>query len=247
MSDLFGLTRAAVKLRYALLTPDGFVPSHLPGWKNAPCAVNISPALGARFTQLHVTLDRDGTGEGNIGPYQHFIYVIAGAGTIGLDDKRHRLDAGSYIYLPPGRDMQIKNSGATLRLLIFQKPYQAQKGTPAPATMVGHTREVKAQPFCGDENARLQALLPDQPAFDMAVNILTFQPGAALPSVQAHIMEHGLLMLQGQGICRLEADWHPVREGDVIWMAPYCPQWFVAMGKAPASYIYYSDVNRDPM
>ena len=30
-------------------------------------------------------------------------------------------------------------------------------------------------------------------------------------------------------------------------MAPYCPQWFVAMGKQPARYLYYKDVNRDPM
>jgi (S)-ureidoglycine aminohydrolase len=35
-----------------------------------------------------------------------------------------------------------------------------------------------------------------------------------------------------------------VAAGDVIWMAPYCPQWFVAMGKSPASYLYYKDVNR---
>jgi (S)-ureidoglycine aminohydrolase len=53
-------------------------------------------------------------------------------------------------------------------------------------------------------------------------------------------------MLTGQGIYRLDADWHPVQAGDVIWMAPYCPQWFVAMGKVPASYIYYKDVNRAP-
>ena len=60
-------------------------------------------------------------------------------------------------------------------------------------------------------------------------------------------MEHGLLMLQGQGIYRLDADYHPVQAGDVIWMSAYCPQWFVAMGKTPASYIYYKDVNRAPL
>jgi (S)-ureidoglycine aminohydrolase len=53
-------------------------------------------------------------------------------------------------------------------------------------------------------------------------------------------------MLAGQGVYRLDSDWHPVQAGDVIWMAPYCPQWFVAMGPAPASYIYYKDVNRAP-
>ncbi len=49
----------------------------------------------------------------------------------------------------------------------------------------------------------------------MAVNIFTYQPGATLPFVETHIMEHGLLMLKGQGIYRLDADWHPVRAGDV--------------------------------
>ena len=77
--------------------------------------------------------------------------------------------------------------------------------------------------------------------------IRTYQPGATLPFVETHVMEHGLVMLSGQGVYRLDADYHPVQAGDVIWMAPYCPQWFVAMGKTPASYIYYKDVNRDPM
>jgi (S)-ureidoglycine aminohydrolase len=45
-------------------------------------------------------------------------------------------------------------------------------------------------------------------------------------------------------VYRLEDDWYPVRGGDVIWMGPYCPQWFVAMGKEPARYLYYKDVNR---
>ena len=247
MSDLFGITRTVVKLRYALLTPDGFVPSVVPGWKNSVVIVNISPALGARFTQLHVTLAADGAGEGNTGANQYFVYVIEGAGTINLPDKKHRLEAGSYIYLPPATDMQIRSSGANLRLLVFQKRYEPLPGTGKLSAIVGHDRDVKGQSFLGNDDARLQVLLPDQPAFDMAVNIFTYQPGATLPFVETHIMEHGLLMLKGRGVYRLENNWHPVQAGDVIWMAPYCPQWFVATGKVPASYIYYKDVNRDPM
>ena len=59
-------------------------------------------------------------------------------------------------------------------------------------------------------------------------------------------MEHGLLYLAGQGIYRLDDEWYPVQEGDAIWMAPYCPQWFTAMGKEPAVYIYYKNTNRFP-
>ena len=245
--DLFGFTRNVVKGRYALLTPGGFVPSYLPGWEKAVCNVLISPAMGARFCQLLITLEHDGQCLGNTGVNQYLIYILDGNASIMLDDRRHRLEAGSYVYLPVGKDVQIKGGGAATRILIFQKEYQPLPGAAKPAALVGHEREVKGQPFLGNEDARLQVLLPDHPGFDMAVNIFTYQPGATLPFVETHIMEHGLVMLRGQGICRLDADWHPVQAGDVIWMAPYCPQWFVAMGKTPASYIYYKDVNRDPM
>jgi (S)-ureidoglycine aminohydrolase len=78
------------------------------------------------------------------------------------------------------------------------------------------------------------------------VNIFTYDPGGHLPFVETHIMEHGLLYLQGQGIYMLDHEWYPVKKGDAIWMAPYCQQWFTAMGKEPAVYIYYKNVNRFP-
>lgn len=247
MTELPGHSRNVLKPRYALLTPGGFAPSYLPGWEKAVCNILISPALGAQFSQLLITLEHDGQCLGNTGINQYFIYLIEGSASILLDDRRHRLEPGSYVYLPAGKDVQLKSGAAATRLLIFQKKYVPLTGTTRPPAQIGHEREIKGQPFRGNEDARLQALLPDQPAFDMAINILTYQPGAALPFVETHMMEHGLVMLRGQGIYRLEEDWQPVRAGDVIWIAPYCPQWFVAVGKAPASYICYTDVNRDPM
>lgn len=246
-SELFGHTRNVVTARYALLTPSGFVPSRLPGWEKAESVVLISPAMGARFCQFLIKLGRDGVGSGNTGEAQYFVYLIEGSGSVTVDEKKHRLDAGSYAYIPPGTDMQVQGAGEGAKLLVFQKPYETLTDTRKPAAIFSHVRDIKGQPFLGNDDARLQVLLPDDPAFDMAVNIFTYQPGATLPFVETHIMEHGLLMLSGQGVYRLDADYHPVQAGDAIWMAPYCPQWFVAMGKTPASYIYYKDVNRDPM
>ena len=111
---------------------------------------------------------------------------------------------------------------------------------------LGQEQDVEGQPFLGDPDALLKTLLPNDPAFDLAVNIFTYRPGATLPMVEVHVMEHGLLMLEGQGVYRLADDWYPVQQGDVIWMAPFCPQWFVAIGKGHARYLYYKDVNRDP-
>jgi glyoxylate utilization-related uncharacterized protein len=40
---------------------------------------------------------------------------------------------------------------------------------------------------------------------------MTYDPGAALSMVEIHVMEHGLLMLEGGGIYRLGDSWYPVR------------------------------------
>jgi (S)-ureidoglycine aminohydrolase len=245
MTELFGVTRNVVKKTYALLTPTGFVPSMLPGWENAVCIVLISPAMGAKFCQFLITLNKDGVGRGNTGKTEYFVYVLEGTASVTLDAKRHRLDSGSFVYIPPGKDIHFQGSSA--KLLVFQKPYERLAGVEAPVVITGHQKDVKGKPFLGHDEARLQVLLPDTAGFDMAVNIFTYQPGATLPFVETHVMEHGLVMLEGQGVYRLDADYHPVQAGDVIWMAAYCPQWFVAMGKTPASYIYYKNVNRDPM
>jgi len=37
-----------------------------------------------------------------------------------------------------------------------------------------------------------------------------------------------------------------VQAGDFIWMAPYCPQWFGAIGKQAAKYLIYKDWDRYP-
>jgi (S)-ureidoglycine aminohydrolase len=119
-------------------------------------------------------------------------------------------------------------------------------GQAAPTSFTGHEDDIAESPFLGDPHARLKVLLPDGATWDMAVNVFTYDPGATLPFVETHVMEHGMLFLAGGGVYRLDADWHPVTAGDALWIAPYCPQWFIAAGPGPARYIYYKDVNRLP-
>jgi (S)-ureidoglycine aminohydrolase len=247
VNDLFGSTRNIVRERYALLTPSGFVHGYLPGWEKTVCNVMISPRMGAEFSQIHFTVEKHGGYNGTTGSNEHFFFVMGGAASFSFEGKNHQLPEGGYAYIPGGLKLEINASSGHAYILCFQKPYQPVEGQKQPQALIGHESRITADPFLGNEDARLQVLLPDMPAFDMAVNIFTYRPGATLPFVETHIMEHGLVMLKGQGIYRLDSDWHPVKAGDVIWMAPYCPQWFVAMGNTPASYIYYKDVNRDPL
>jgi (S)-ureidoglycine aminohydrolase len=246
MNELFGYTRDVIKARYALRTPAGFVPSCLPGWQDSTIIVQISEGMGARFCQLLITLQEKSRGTGATGALEWLVYVQSGKCKVMLD-KACVIAAGDYLFIPPQTKYTFGPADPGTQLLIFQKRFEPLDGAAPPKIIHGSASGVAGVPFLGNEDARLQVLLPDEPAFDMAVNIFTYQPGATLPFVEAHIMEHGLVMLSGQGIYRLDADWHPVQTGDVIWMAPYCSQWFVAMGKTPASYIYYKDVNRPPL
>ncbi len=155
------------------------------------------------------------------------------------------LTANDYAYIPPERDDVISAKTAA-RAAVIEKPYCDLIGVKIPDFLAGQESRVEAKPLMGDDGLLVRSLLPDNPAFDFAVNTMTYQPGAALPMVEIHVMEHGLLMLSGGGIYRLGEHWYPVTTGDFIWMAPYCPQWFGALGKTPAKYLIYKDWNRHP-
>ena len=244
-SHPFGSTRTSVQARHALLAPDGWVPSALPRWTGATCYVVISAALGARFCQYQIELGANGSGVGETRGCEWFVYVLDGTVGATVDGHDAELTSGGYVYVPSGTDYEFRGEAAGASLLVFEKTYEILPATDI-APVFGHEEDVAGVPFLGDPAAMLQVLLPDAPGFDLAVNIFKYAPGATLPFVETHVMEHGLLMLAGEGIYRLEDRWYPVKAGDAIWMAPYCPQWFVATGKTPASYIYYKDVNRWP-
>ena len=240
----FGFTRSSLQVDHALIAPDTHVRSPLVGWHKASAIVHIAPAIGARFTQYTAMLEAGAVSGPPLTGAERFVFVCEGTVELRAPTSAS-LNVGGYAYLPAGLPHEIR-AAAPAKLVVFEKRYQ-----PLPSgqtrVIIGHENDVAAEPYLGDPDARLQTLLPVEPAFDMAVNLFTYQPGATLPQVEIHVMEHGLIMLNGAGIYRLGNCWYPVRAGDVIWMKAYCPQWFVAMGKEPARYLYYKDIHRDPL
>jgi (S)-ureidoglycine aminohydrolase len=237
-----GTTRTVVTRSYALIAPDGHVLSALPGWNNCRAVVLISAAMGARFSQYLITLDEEGRGEGETGPDEWFFYIVEGAARVNGES----LAQGGYAYVPPRAQYSIRSVRHPTTMIAFRKPYESLAGQAAPALFTGREQEQAESPLIDDTRVRLKTLISDTPSADMAVNILTYDPGATLPFVETHVMEHGMLFLAGGGVYRLDSDWHAVTSGDAIWIAPYCAQWFIAAGPAPARYIYYKDINRLP-
>jgi (S)-ureidoglycine aminohydrolase len=244
--EISALTRSVVKTNHAVISPDGYINSNVPGWANCTVNVIINERMGAALCQTLVTLHTNGQLIGRTEAAQIFFYVIKGACTARVGTEEKILKAGYFVYVPAGNDYHFNKAEEGTQILTFHKVYEPLDGYAPPAVIFGDAAAVTAPSYLGDDALRLQVLLPDTLSFDMAVNIFTYDPGGHLPFVETHIMEHGLLYLQGQGVYMLDHQWYPVKKGDSIWMAPYCQQWFTAMGKEPAVYIYYKNVNRFP-
>ena len=235
-----GKTRSAHRSDHLLQTPDTFVRAPLPGMRKAAAIVHIGPAGGARFTQYTAEFEAGGTMEPSSG--QRFVYVLEGEVKAGP----RSLAPGDYAYFPPGHQ-EMLSAASPARAAVIEKPYESLGNASKPVSFAGKESAIAGQPFMGDDALHVRVLVPADPVFDFAVNTMTFQPGATLPMVEIHVMEHGLLMLAGEGIYRLGEHWYPVSAGDFIWMGPYCPQWFGALGKTPAKYLLYKDWNRHPL
>jgi (S)-ureidoglycine aminohydrolase len=239
-----GHTRSDRQPTHLLQTPDTFVGGPLPGFDSVTVIVHTGPAAGAAFTEYTAEFEPGGT----LGPAhgQRFLYVLEGSVTVVLEGKTHSLDPGAFGHIPANLHHTVKASTKS-RVAVIEKPaVSLLNQDPAPA-IFGKEDAVESQPLGGDAALQVKQLLPTVPGLDYAVNIMCFEPGASLALVEIHVMEHGLLMLEGGGIYRLANHWYPVHKGDFIWMAPYCPQWFGALGKTPAKYLIYKDWNRHPI
>jgi (S)-ureidoglycine aminohydrolase len=245
-----GQTRSANRRDHLLLTPDTFIRTPLPGLSDGAAIVHIAPQAGAAFTMMTVELAPGGSL--TQGSTQRFLFVLEGELTLAepSDNKPHGMTPGSFAYLPTEYP-HILSAKSRARVAIVDKPFipldTVHADTleePWPTFRLGHENEVTPTHLNGDEGLQVRSLLPDSLAFDFACNTMTYAPGASLSQVEVHYMEHGLLMLEGGGIYRLGDEWYPTQAGDFIWMAPFCPQWFGAIGKCAAKYLIYKDVNR---
>jgi (S)-ureidoglycine aminohydrolase len=239
-----GETRSSQRSSHLLLTPDTFVRAALPGMQKCNAIVHVGPALGAAFTQY--TAEFESGGELGGTDAQRFLYVLEGSVKVEAEGKSHQLAARGYAYFPEGSQHRVVAT-QTSRVSVVEKAYLPLDSVKRPSAILSSEDKVESHALGDDPDLQVKCLIPDTMNFDFAVNTMVYQPGAALSMVEMHVMEHGLLMLEGGGIYRLGDSWYPVTAGDFIWMGPWCAQWFGAIGKVPAKYLIYKDWNRHPL
>ncbi|GAY64333.1 hypothetical protein CUMW_232720 [Citrus unshiu] len=176
---------------------------------------------------------------------ERFIFVVQGSAMLtNASGVSSKLMVDSYTYLPPNFEHSLRAEGSAT-LVVFERRYASLENH-ITEQIVGSTDKQPLLETPG-EVFQLRKLLPQAVPFDFNIHIMDFQPGDFLNVKEVHYNQHGLLLLEGQGIYRLGDSWYPVQAGDVIWMAPFVPQWYAALGKTRTRYLLYKDVNRNPL
>ncbi len=246
--------RAVFTDAYAMI-PKGvlqdIVTSRLPFWDDTRAWILSRPLSGFAETFSQYILEVQ-PGGGSRRPEtdrsaQAALFVMDGEITITLDGKDTTLTAGGFVWLPPASGWTVTNAGLTpARFHWIRKSYEPVDGLDTPAPLFTNERDVPPSPMPGTEGrwATTRFVDPDDLAHDMHVTIVTFQPGGLIPFAETHVMEHGLYVLEGKAVYRLNRDWVEVEAGDFMWLRAFCPQACYAGGPGPFRYLLYKDVNR---
>ena len=246
--------RAVFTDAYAVI-PKGcmrdIVTSQLPFWEGTRLWVLARPMSGFAETFSQYIMEV-APGGGSDRPEsdataQAVLFVVEGEAELRVGSQTHVLGEGGYAYLPAGSDWALHNRGSeALRFHWVRKAYQPVEGVDAPEVIVTNEQDVAPieMPDTDGAWATTRFVDPSDMRHDMHVNIVTLAPGAVIPFLETHVMEHGLYVLEGKAVYRLNSDWVEVEAGDFMWLRAFCPQACYAGGPGVFRYLLYKDVNR---
>lgn len=250
-----GHTRSVITPhQYALLTPESRVySSPPPGWAGpSAAAAVITPALSAHFSMYLLnasagaTLLKPVTFERAPDKLERFLYILTGEARI---KNRTSVDvvsltAGGFVYFAPGEDEVEVEVKTDMDAIVLDRIYAGHGGA---RSVIGSEVDIEEERTPG-ETFRLQRLLPSHDdTLDFNIHIMSFDPGEYLNVKEVHYNQHGLLILRGEGIYMLAERFFPVTTGDVIYMAPFVPQWYAALGRSPTRYWLYKDTRTNAL
>ena len=246
--------RAVFTEAYAVIpkgTMRDIVTSFLPFWEGTRLWVLSRPLSGFAETFSQYIMEVS-PGGGSDRPEtdpvaQGVLFVVEGSVTLTVNGDAHVLAPGGYAYLPPSSGWTLRNtSDAVARFHWVRKAYEAVEGLDHPEVIITNEQDVapNVMPDTDGKWATTRFVEPTDLRHDMHVNVVTFEPGAVIPFLETHVMEHGLYVLEGKAVYRLNNDWVEVEAGDYMWLRAFCPQACYAGGPGRFRYLLYKDVNR---
>jgi (S)-ureidoglycine aminohydrolase len=229
------------------------VTSLLPFWDQTRAWILARPLSGFAETFAQYAMEV-APGGGSESPEpdsgaQAVLFVMEGEATVSVNGADHRLLPGGFAYLPPASGWSLRNKGAgPARFLWVRKSYDRVDGIDTPEPIFTNEQDVTpmAMPGAAGKWTTTRFVDADDMRHDMHVNIVSFEPGGVIPFAETHVMEHGLYVLEGKAVYRLNQDWVEVEAGDFLWLRAFCPQACYAGGPGRFRYLLYKDVNRHP-
>jgi (S)-ureidoglycine aminohydrolase len=248
--------RAVFTESYAVI-PKGvmqdIVTSLLPHWDKTRAWIIARPLSGFAETFSQYIMEvAPGGGSNNPEPdpeAECVLFFVSGGATVTIADISHDLETGGYAYIPSDTKWSLENTGSEpAKFHWVRKAYEPVEGIDKPQVFVTSDSAVTptAMPGTNGTWSTQRFADPADIRHDMHVNIVTFQPGGTIPFAETHVMEHGLYVLEGKAVYRLNNDWVEVEAGDFMWLRAFCPQACYAGGPGPFRYLLYKDVNRHP-
>ena len=226
------------------------VTSYLPGWTGTRAWIIARPLSGFAETFAQYIMEV-APGGGSDAPEpdpeaQGVLFVVGGALTVTVAGKSETLAPGGYAYIPSGAAWSVVNDGTDPATFHWvRKQWEPAPGIDKPEAFFADETQIAPIPMPGtDAWATTRFVEPDDLRHDMHVNIVTFLPGGNIPFAETHVMEHGLYVLEGKAVYRLNGDWVEVEAGDFMWLRAFCPQACYAGGPGKFRYLLYKDVNR---
>lgn len=248
--------RAVFTEAYAVIpkgTMRDIVASYLPFWEETRLWVLSRPLSGFAETFSQYIMEvAPGGGSDRPEPdpgAEGVLFVVQGELNLTLAGRNHVMSPGGYAFIPPGSGWQVRNRGEVpVRFHWIRKAYEAVDGIDAPDAFVVNENDVAPTPMPGTDGrwTTTRFVEPADLRHDMHVTVVTFEPGAVIPFAETHVMEHGLYVLEGKAVYRLNQDWVEVEAGDYMWLRAFCPQACYAGGPGRFRYLLYKDVNRHP-
>ena len=227
------------------------VTSYLPGWTGMRMWMIARPLSGfaETFSQYIVEL-AEGGGSDNPDDdpeIQHALFVTGGSMSVTIGGTQHLLTPGGFAYVPPGTPWSVRNTTpGNTGFHWWRKRWQPCNGVDRPDPIVAQEQDIAPSMMPDTDGAwgTTRFMDPADLRHDMHITVVTFKPGGSIPFAETHVMEHGLFVLEGKAVYRLNRDWVEVGPGDYMWLRAFCPQACYAGGPGPFRYLLYKDVNR---
>ena len=246
--------RAVFTEAYAVI-PKGvmsdIVTSALPFWEGARAWVLSRPLSGFAETFSQYIMEvAPGGGSDRPEPdsgAEAALFVVEGELAVTVEGRKQVMRPGGFAFIPPAARWIVRNeSSAPVRFHWIRKAYDLVEGIEIPEAFFADEADIAPAPMPGTEGkwATTRFVDPADMRHDMHVTVVTFEPGAVIPFAETHVMEHGLYVLEGKAVYRLNQDWVEVEAGDYMWLRAFCPQACYAGGPGKFRYLLYKDVNR---